>query len=113
MTPRHRFITVWLATLAAAAATSTAFGAVRPVDRAGPLGARAQISAATTDRPDAFTRAVARHTSAPTASIWALNAGGFHWHDAGVGAAVGAAVCALLFFVAGRFIRPHRSATAY
>jgi len=116
MLGRKQLVTFTFATLVAAAVMSPALGAVRPDDRAGPLGAQpARITAVTSDRSDVFTRAVARHGStAPAAiSVSTSSAAGFHWFDAGIGAAAGVVACLTLVFAAGRLLRPNSSATAH
>ena len=112
---RKQLVTFTFATLVAATVMSPALGAVRPDDRAGPRGAQpARITAVTSDRSDVFTRAVARHGSTAPAplSVATSNAAGFHWLDAGIGAAVGVVACLALVFAAARLLRPSRSVTA-
>ena len=116
MLGRKQLVTFTFATLVAAAVMSPALGAVRPDDRAGPLGAEpARITVVTRDRSDVFTRAVARHESTTPAavSVSTSSAAGFHWVDAGIGAAAGVVACLTLVFAAGRLLRPNSSATAH
>ena len=90
---RKQLVTFTFATLVAATVMSPALGA---------------------DRSDVFTRAVARHGLAAPAplSVATSNAAGFHWLDAGIGAAVGVVACLALVFAAARLLRPSRSVTA-
>lgn len=117
MIGKKQLVPFALATFAAAAAMSPALGAVRPDDRAGPLGAPApSVNARTTPDPsDVFTRAVARHGSTALApvAITTSSEAGFHWLDAGLGAVAGVVACLALLLVGGRALRVSRSATAH
>jgi len=116
VTGRMKLVPCVLATLAAAAVMSPAYGAVRPDDRAGPLGVQqAGVTAVGTDRSDVFTRAVVRDGPAAvaTVSVPTSTDAGFHWLDAGIGAAVGVVACLALLLVTGRLLRPQRNATAH
>lgn len=91
MLGRKQLVTFTFAMLVAAAVMSPALGA---------------------DRSDVFTRAVARHGAAAPVPLSTSSAAGFHWLDAGIGAAVGVVACLALVFAAARFLRPSRSVTA-
>jgi len=115
---RKQFFGLALTALAVAIAVSPALGATRPDDRSGPFGAvPAGVATAAGGPPDVLARAVARHTWAPAPAEHVLAAasssGGFHWLDAGIGAAVGAIGLCALFVVAGRIRRPQRSVAAH
>ena len=85
------------------------------VRRRSTVAAPFRITAGPTDRSDVFTRAVIRHRSTVAApvSVSTSSGAGFHWVDAGIGAVAGAVACLALLIAAGRFLRPHRSATAH
>ena len=51
--------------------------------------------------------------SATSISVATPSAAGFHWLDAAVGASAGVAASLALVFVAGRFLRASRGATAH